>query len=376
MDTKILVIDVAAEKGGALSVLADFYQEVSAGERKNVKWIFVLSTPDLLKKKHIQILKFPWIKKSWLHRFFFEMFVAPRLVRRYQPDCIFSLQNIIVPFTKREQILYVHQPLPFVPYRFSFRENRELWVYQNIVGRFIFRSLKKAKKVIVQTGWMKQAIIEKLGIDEGRIRVVPPEIRLEVKEFFQPNRNTLSTFFYPASGSAYKNHKIIIEACLRLKKTAGTEYKILFTLRGDENPYIAQLKKIVSVNGLPVEFAGPLPREEVFRWYAKSVLLFPSYVETFGLPLLESKMHGGMILAADVPFAREVLGDYPNARYFPCFDSGALADLILDMASGKIPYVRESRLEKIARTNTLAEEILPRGKRGIPAETVQADIPL
>ena len=49
-------------------------------------------------------------------------------------------------------------------------------------------------------------------------------------------------------------------------------------------------------------------------------LLFPSYIETLGLPLLEAAAFGLPVLAADVDYAHEVLKDYEGVRYIDVFD--------------------------------------------------------
>lgn len=41
--------------------------------------------------------------------------------------------------------------------------------------------------------------------------------------------------------------------------------------------------------------------------YAKSILVFPSHIETLGLPLLEARAAGCRIVASDIAAAREAL---------------------------------------------------------------------
>ncbi len=135
-------------------------------------------------------------------------------------------------------------------------------------------------------------------------------------------------FFYPASGVIFKNHKIIIEACIKLKERGINGYNVIFTLNGDENKHIIHLYKKVIEYELPVKFVGSLLREDVFDYYSKSVLVFPSYIETVGLPLLEAKIHGTPILVSDCAFAHEILVGYKNALFFNPFDSKYLAGLM------------------------------------------------
>ena len=71
---KIMVFDVPAEDGGALSILQDFYEQFLQDDKNN--YIFVVGKPVLRSEKNVEVLRFPWIKKSWFHRLYFDYFVA------------------------------------------------------------------------------------------------------------------------------------------------------------------------------------------------------------------------------------------------------------------------------------------------------------
>ena len=90
------------------------------------------------------------------------------------------------------------------------------------------------------------------------------------------------------------------------------------------------LKQIVLDENLPFEFIGSVGIEIVFEYYSKSVLIFPSYIETFGLPMLEAKMHESPILASDCAFSNEILAGYDKAIFFDPFDSEKLSSLMKD----------------------------------------------
>jgi glycosyltransferase involved in cell wall biosynthesis len=273
-----MVFDVPAESGGALSVLNDFYGEYKF-DQKN-EYIFVVSRPELKETNNIKVFRFPWVKKSWIHRLYFDHFIAPKLIKKYKVDEVLSLQNIIIPHTKVYQRVFIHNALPFSEYRFSFREDKLLWIYQNIIGKKIIKSIKKADFVIVQTNWMKRIL--------------------------------------------FKNHKVIIDACIKLKKAGIDNYKVIFTLNGNENKYTSELSKLIKYENLPIELIGGLNREEVFKLYRESILIFPSYIETVGFPLIEAKMHDTPIIVSDYLYAHQALEDYEKATYFNAFDSEAL----------------------------------------------------
>lgn len=309
----VLVYAVAAEYGGALSVLMDFYKKFKL--QKENHYFFVVSTPKIDDCDNITVLRFPEIKKGWLYRLAFEYLRAPRLVKKYKIDQVFSTTNTVLPNVNIEQILYLHQPLPFVPYRFKWRENRLFWIYQNIIGKMIVHSVCKADHVIVQTKWIKEAAIRICGVKEDKFTIEAPVVDETMVHHYHKG-NIPTTFFYPASAYSYKNHWLILKACKQLKKDRIGNYQVVFTLFGNENAYASELKAFVEENALPVQFIGQISREEVFQRYSQSVLLFPSYIETFGMPLLEARLSGAPILAADMPFSREILDGYEDADFF------------------------------------------------------------
>ena len=317
-----MVFDVPAESGGALSVLHEFYNEFKLDQEN--EYIFVLSLPELKETSTIKVLRFPWIKKSWGHRIYFDHLIAPKLIKKHKVDKVLSLQNITIRNTKVYQSVFVHNALPFTEYEISIKENKKLWVYQNIIGKNIMKSIKRADHVIVQTNWMKKKCIDQLKVSREKIEVKPPKINIEVKKRFKKTKESMSTFFYPAGGSIYKNHKLIIDACLALKEEGINDYKVIFTLKGDENGHIAYLYNIVEKNELPISFNGNLTREKVFDFYTKATLIFPSYIETVGLPLLEAKMHGTPIIASDCAFSKEILDGYEKVEFFDPFNSNEL----------------------------------------------------
>ena len=312
---RVLVYDVAASSSGALSILQEYHARYCQENGEN-DYFFVISTPELTETEHVHVLRFPWVKNSWLHRLFFDYVFAPRLVRKYRMDKVFSLQNVLLPGTKVPQELYLHQPLPFVPQRFSFWKNKRLWANQHIISHMIYTSVKKAEKVIVQTKWMKDACVRICGISAGKIVLEPPQVETGKIQRYAETEESRHTFFYPATPLAYKNHQVILDACCILKKQGIEDYRVIFTLQGDENPCAAALRAFAQQHDLPIEFHGRFPREEVFALYAKSVVLFPSYIETFGMPLLEARLSRTPILAADTQFSREILEGYANVQFF------------------------------------------------------------
>ena len=111
--SSIMVYDVAAVESGALSVLCDFYEEIRKTEDTSRHWHFIVSKPEFESTKIITVHRYPWIKKSWLHRLYFDHCVAPRLAKMLDIDEVVNLQNIWIPIKDVFQTIYLHQSLPF-----------------------------------------------------------------------------------------------------------------------------------------------------------------------------------------------------------------------------------------------------------------------
>ncbi|MEG0980041.1 MAG: glycosyltransferase [Oscillospiraceae bacterium] len=320
---KTLVIDVAADSGGALSILNQYYDEFSKDTEN--EYVFCVSLNSLKETNNMTIEELHWVKKSWLHRLWFDYIYSHKLIKKYKVDNVFSLQNTLVPMTKIPQTLYLHQSLPFCDYKFKFSENKKFWVYQNLIGKLIHKSVKRANKVIVQTQWMKDAVLAIDKIEESKIEILPPEIKINVVNFFDMSRFT-KTFFYPASNYIYKNHKVLLEAALKLKEQNINDFNIIFTLTNENLP--KDCREIYNKVKENIELVGSITHDEVMNYYSKSVLVFPSYIETFGLPLLEAKESKSPIIASDMPFSREILDEYDKVSYFDAFSSEELSELL------------------------------------------------
>ena len=329
---RILVYDVAAESGGAVTVLQSFYEEFKK-DREN-EYLFVLSVYKLPRTEHIQTLNFPWVKKSPLHRLYFDHFVAHKLVRQHRIEKDLSLQNIELPHAGVPQIVYEHNALPFAEYKFKPWEAFRPWITQQILGRMMKKSIRRAEKVMVQTNWMKEAIVRQCRIPASKVEVRFPPVRMLKTASYRLDEQR-PVFFYPANASAYKNHRTFLTACKLLQEKGRQDYEVIWTVTGEENEGIRGIKKEAEERRLPVRFQGTMSRRALFDLYASSVLVFPSYIETIGLPLLEARSAGAWILAADCLYARDLVGDYDRAAFFKTFDSGELSRMMERWIPGK-----------------------------------------
>jgi len=318
---KILIYDVAAEYGGAATILMRFYKQ--AEQDTENEYVFVLSKCKLNECNNIRIISLEWVKRSWFHRLFCDLFYINKIVNENKIDTIINLQNVAI-HTNVDQMVYIQNCIPFTDYLFSFKKDKFLWFYQNIIGGLTKYSIKWADRVVVQSKWMKNAICSQCSYDETKVYID----RVSTPYVFQHRIMTEKTlFFYPANSMSYKNHIVLLKACQQLITNGYDDFEVILTIQKEENKVI---NDYCSQHHIPVVFVGRLDNDEMARYYRKSILVFPSYLETVGLPLIESQIFDCWVLAADCEYAKEALEYYCKKVFFKPDDENSLARCMKD----------------------------------------------
>lgn len=324
---RIIVNDIAASNGGALKIISDFYKYVrNESDCNDIEWHFFLNDHYFEETCNIKIHIYKKGSFNWIRRLYFDNYLINKLNAKIKADGIISFQNTCSFGLRIPQMLYMHQILPFQnTKKFSFLKKNEikLAIYQHIIGRLIKRSVKLADLVVVQANWIKSIVAQKTKKDVNSIVVNPIDLKIEGTLTERDIKDGNIKFFYPAFESVYKNQKIIYEANKILLENQISVDIILTIEKGGEEP--CNIRKI-----------GTIPYEEVQKLYASTTLIFPSYIETIGLPLLEAMSMNCIILVADCEYARETLGNYANAYFFNPFNPEELANLMRDIINGKI----------------------------------------
>ncbi|EGQ9181966.1 glycosyltransferase family 4 protein, partial [Vibrio parahaemolyticus] len=85
-----------------------------------------------------------------------------------------------------------------------------------------------------------------------------------------------------------------------------------------------------------VENLGVIPYDALIEQYKKaSFLVFPSYLETYGLPLAEAATLGKPILSADLPYSRDVLKGYSGVKFISYNSAESWAESIINNKMSK-----------------------------------------
>lgn len=329
---KIVVVAVAAESGGALSILNEVHAAALADS--SVRWTFVTSLPELIPSPHVRVSRCPWAKRSWAHRIWFDHIVLPKLLAAESPDVVLSLHNVPVKGTAARQVVYLQQALPFSEYKFRLLRDPKRWLYQKAVGYRINRGLQKRADFIVQTEWMHKAVSARRGRHLGRVKTISP--RPTVGPYVRDDNEELLVeelprFFYPAGALPYKNHSIIVDAIKVLESNVISDFEMVLTLTAED---FQELR--LGIPSPRIRLVGRLSYDQVMAEYRNSTLIFPSLIETVGLPLLEAMMSGARIIAADRPYAREQVEGYEGAFFVDPTDAIEMASAMqMSLASKK-----------------------------------------
>lgn len=331
---KLLVISaVNIVSGGTLTILKSFVDALKNDQFSNWKVVALTHPSVSFDFGNVKRINYSLPKRSWLVRIFYEYFVFYFISRRLKPEVWFSLHDITPNVRALKRFVYCHNPSPF--YRPPFLESMldpKFFIFNKFYKYFYSFNIGKNNAVIVQQAWMKVEIskITTTPVHINHPNYVSP-LNIVSKKPFQDR----VVFFYPAFPRVFKNHQVLCQAIEFINPDVRKKIRIIFTIDGKENNYSRILYiKYAKLN--EVHFAGRLSYEETQSHLASSAcLLFPSKLETWGLPLTEAKHMGKIVLASDLPYARESLGKYERVRFINHSDPVSWANAITDVALGR-----------------------------------------
>jgi glycosyltransferase involved in cell wall biosynthesis len=331
-DFIVIVNATALDSSGALTILRQFVETIPSS-RVNY-WIFVSSRINLVvSQPNIRIIKKNI--STLIERFFWDSFGIKKWIRLNQikPCASISLQNTNFRLDKSiPNYVYFHNAIPLSEGKWNpvNKEERVLWFYKNIYPFFVRLYINKNTQVFVQSNNIKDRFAEYFGFTKEKIHIVVPKIKLPniitPHDFFL-NKNNLN-LFYPATPFIYKNHLTILRAIASMNRDA--QEKIILYLTCNEGDLLSKIST-VSIN-FRINFMGKIDSERMSYMYQHAdALLFPSYIETMGLPIIEAAACGMKVIVSDLPYSREALSGYGGAVFVSHMDVGAWKDEIMKL---------------------------------------------
>jgi glycosyltransferase involved in cell wall biosynthesis len=327
----VLISAVNINEGGPLSILQDAVNNFIAGYLQDYRLVLLIHDKALLKEitgHHSieKIIEYKYPKKSWLLRAWFEYIHCWFISREIKPDLWISLNDITPNVATKHKIVYCQNPAPFYNLaNKTYSNEKKLFFFHFFYTVFYRINIKSNKYVIVQQEWLRQEFIKRYKIKD--VIVAHPDVAIPQGFAKQEKHAGKFIFFFPALPRAFKNFEVLFKAASILNGR-NKNFEVVVTFDGSENSYAAKLVNQYNDNPC-LKFIGIQNRDNIWGLYAScSCIVFPSLMETWGLPISEAKLFNKPILVADLAYAHETVGNYNKACFFDPSDPGALAALM------------------------------------------------
>ena len=330
----IVVSAVNIRKGGTLTILRECLQYLL--KQEGLKVYALVHNRQLCDYPGIEYLEFPWTIKGWGRRLWCEYVTMHRVSLDIEQkegqeiDTWLSLHDTTPCVKAKHREVYCHTSFPFLKWKL-----RDLVMDPKIplfamFTRFAYRiNIHRNDCLIVQQEWFRDGLSRITGFPKEKIRVIPPKVSVD-NVTPEPISSVIPFFLYVSTPDCHKNFETLCEAARLLENEVGTgKFRVVLTISGEENRYARWVKKHWG-DVASIEFKGLMSREKLFGYYkAASCFVFPSRVETWGLPITEYMLlNGGKMLLADLPYAHETSKE--KGAFFPVTDVRRLKELMYE----------------------------------------------
>lgn len=292
---KLLINASNVHCGGAAILLNLFLQGANLAKYSDI--LLVVDSRFHSTKVNVGLLRVEYVKATIWGRFWNELKLC-----LFQGD-IFCFGNLPPWLTRSKHVVvFLHNALYFEPSlwsHFPLKARLRLMI-ESLLFRLTFHS---ASKFLVQTPHMKRRLSE-LSIDP-KIIVVAPFAAISVSNsVVGPEKS----FICISSGDAHKNIENLILAW-EILALENIHPKLLLTLPKEHYLSLVQWVEMkVRERQLQIKNLGSLNHEDVSEIYKTGpTLIFPSLVESLGLPLIEAREANLDIIAPELDYVRDVV---------------------------------------------------------------------
>ena len=329
----VVISGISLRSGGTLSIFYDLLEELKKGNYFHDYNIFILvhNKEFFSEYKDVaQLIEYPYAKRSWLLRLFYEYIYFKKQFKKVQIYVWLSLHDISPNIICEKQFVYCHNPTPFLRASYKiFKFSKTVFLFA-LFYKYLYRiNIHRNTAVLVQQEWIRKKFMKMYNLPENKIIVAKPSIKhlpdvqsCIINQAININFNNKFNFIYPAFPRVFKNFEVLCEAVKYLPDEVQRKIQVIITIDGTENKYASYIYKKYHLLS-SIKFIGLVDRRTLFNIYNKvNAMIFPSKLETWGLPMTEFMCTQKPILAADLPYAHETLMGYKFVSYFdmdsPC----------------------------------------------------------
>jgi len=346
---RILIDGSMAKGGGGFTYLVNILPQLTAMAPNDRFRVLVRSerlARSIAPAPNLEIDLLP--DASWPQRLRFTYLDLPRLAKAWGADLYFSAGETAPLRAPCPMIASFRNPIIYTDLDLGDSWKQRLRVRAlREVSRLSSRSCDRIMFVSEDSaGW----IGDSLGIPAQRRAVVHHGI--DAAAWARPEDEIPSPYrdSYILSVSSIYRHKNFVRlidayAALGRRREDVPDLVIIGDVQHPD--HLAQMERArdAAGEGLTerIHLLGEVPYADIKAYYAGADLfVFPSYLETFGHPLLEAMASGVPTVAADIPCFREIAGD--AAFYADPYKTDALASAMEDALFS--PRARETLIKR------------------------------
>ncbi len=307
---------------------------------------------DLPARNDIEYRFYSFPSKSLLHRIFWEQITLRKELKRLDIDILFEPGNLGMIGKPVPRILLIHNLAPFSP---EFIGGEPLLSKLRLhLLRFATRmSSKSAAGVIHLTDFARSFVADSLRLDNISQRVIHmgtdehvsrPKSRRNIERQF----NIVGQLIFCCSHIyRYKNILEVVQGFNLLRQSSEKEMTLVLAGECYDKRYTREIRDYISSHDLEsyVRLVGSVDYPTLTGLYEScDLFIFPSWLESASLILLEALQSGAPIAASNTRLCAEVLDD--AAVFFDPHDPDSICD-----AAGKVLDDDElrSRLRRSAK---------------------------
>jgi glycosyltransferase involved in cell wall biosynthesis len=354
---RVLIYAPAARMGGARAHVIGLVPELATLAPDDQ--VLLIAQPDLLQE--LPPLPSQWTlmpergqNRGFFGRLVWEQRALPRIAERWRADVLLSFGSFVPLRSACPTVLEAGNALPFtrVYWQVLSREPRRVQLEENARWALLRASLAAAARVLTPTRAMRQDVVTRLPDLLAKVDValwgVAPIFRQH--RWSEPSGDVVLGV---SKHGINKEFDVVIAALPHLR-TRVPGVRLVLTGTPEESRWSRRSAALADRLGVAdrVCFAGDVPNPRVPELIEQSrLLVFPTWCESFGLPLAEALAMGAPAVAADIPACREVGGD--AARYYAPGDPVSMAAAIGDLlehpeASRELALAAHARGEKFS----------------------------
>jgi glycosyltransferase involved in cell wall biosynthesis len=185
-------------------------------------------------------------------------------------------------------------------------------------------ALRRANRVVAVSAYSALRAIERYGLDPSGVHIVHHGVDRSVFAPRAASSGESQPPYFVVLGNTrpYKNVPTALRAFAICARAHG-DVRLVVAGRGDSFSTLQPLARALQIADR-VRFSGPVSQRELVALLHGAVsLVFPSFIEGFGLPVVEAMAAGCPVIASSCPAIVEIAGD--AAIFCDAVDANAFA---------------------------------------------------